>query len=337
MKVLLIGRFQPFHKGHLNSILRLYKDGDLLKIAIGSKQLSFENKNPFTFDERREMIENSLKASNVKNFAVYGIEDVNSDKDWLKLLEKTVGKFDVCYTNNKKVFSIVSDGKKPVKRIKRFGREKFSGTRVRMLIRMRKNVESLLPQGTLKVIRKTDGFSRIRDTSRKKRMFTIGHSTRSINDFIALLKDYGITSVVDIRTIPRSLHNPQFNAGTLGKKLAENGIDYIIMKSLGGLRKADKDSVNTFWKNDSFRGFADYMQTNEFKKGINVLSNYAKGKRVAIMCAETLPWRCHRSLISDMLLVKGFSVTHIIDFSETREHRLNKSATKRKGSLVYGR
>src|SRR5438445_5039373 len=136
-------------------------------------------------------------------------------------------------------------------------------------------------------------------------ILTIGHSTRSIDDFLDILRAHGVMRVVDIRTIPQSRHNPQFNQESLSESLKESAIDYILMKQLGGLRHPKADSQNMGWRNSSFRGFADYMQTQEFAEGIDQLIGLAQYCQVAIMCAEVLPWRCHRWLIADALLIRG--------------------------------
>jgi nicotinamide-nucleotide adenylyltransferase len=337
MEILFIGRFQPFHKGHLNAILSICKNKDKIKIVIGSKQLSFTKTNPFTFTERKEMIESSLKDKNFSNFEIFGLDDKKSSGRWFKELVGTAGHFDVCYTGNKLVKKILLDNKRKVKVLENFRRDKFSGTKIRKFILSNEKISDLLPKGTLKVMRKTNGIERIKNIEKtgNKRIFTIGHSTRDINDFVQLIKDYGIEEVVDIRTIPKSRHNPQFNSGNLETALIENAIKYKHVKELGGLRKADKNSINTFWKNDSFRGFADYMQTQEFKEGISKLIKLSVKKRTAIMCAEILPWNCHRSLIADLLTAKQFSVTHIINHNETLEHKINEHAERNCGSLIY--
>ncbi|MCL4362427.1 nicotinamide-nucleotide adenylyltransferase [Candidatus Parvarchaeota archaeon] len=337
MEILFIGRFQPFHKGHLNTILSICKNRNEIKIVIGSKQFSFTEINPFTFEERKEMIERSLKDENIQNFKIFGLDDKMSYSKWFKELANTVGYFDVCYTGNKLVKKILLDNKSKVEKIGEFKRDKLSGTKIRKMILLNEKIEHLLPEGTLKVIHKTDGIERIRniDITGSKRVFTVGHSTRDIKDFVLLMKEYGIKEVVDIRTIPKSRHNPQFNSGSLKTVLAENGIEYKHFKELGGLRKPGKDSINTFWENESFRGFADYMQKKEFKVGITKLVKISVKKRTAVMCAEVLPWNCHRSLIADLLTAKHFSVTHIINHNETLEHKINKHAERYRGSLVY--
>ncbi len=157
-------------------------------------------------------------------------------------------------------------------------------------------------------------------------VFTIGHSTRSTEEFLALLRAHRIKRLVDVRTVPRSSHNPQFNRETLPQTLAQAGIAYTHMKGLGGLRHPRKDSVNTGWRNASFRGYADYMQTEEFEQQLSGLIAMASRERVAIMCAEAVPWRCHRSLIGDALLVRGFDVRDITGPGSTRAHQLTPFA-----------
>ena|SRR5712664_1598476 len=137
-------------------------------------------------------------------------------------------------------------------------------------------------------------------------ILTIGHSTRALDDFLDILRAHSVRRVVDVRTIPRSRHNPQFNQESLSERLKESTMDYVLLKQLGGLRHSKADSPNMGWRNSSFRGFADYMQTQEFGEGIDQLVGRAKDGQVAIMCAEVLPWRCHRWLIADALLVRGF-------------------------------
>ncbi len=154
------------------------------------------------------------------------------------------------------------------------------------------------------------------------RVFTIGHGTRPLELFIAVLESAGIDLLVDVRTIPRSRHNPQFNQETLPGYLHPFGIGYIHPSGLGGLRKVRPESLNTGWRNASFRGFADYMQTEAFESNLNDLIERASQQTLVLMCAETLPWRCHRSLIADALLVRGRQVTHLFKPGDSREHRL---------------
>ena len=157
-------------------------------------------------------------------------------------------------------------------------------------------------------------------------IFTIGHSTRTLEDLVGLLQAYGLRFVVDVRSIPRSRRNPQFNQENLSVYLKESGIGYVWLKELGGLRYPKSDSQNKGWRNESFRAFADYMQTPEFEVGINELIKLAQDGPVAIMCAEALPWRCHRSLIADALLVRGIMVEHIMTLKTKIEHSMTKWA-----------
>jgi len=176
-----------------------------------------------------------------------------------------------------------------------------------------------------KVFLKTFGRSLKTETDVRKKSFVIysvGHGIKSIEDFISLLRTHKIQRVVDVRTIPRSRHNPQFNKETLPKNLKKVRIGYVHIKGLGGLRYAKKDSVNMAWRNTSFRGFADYMQTEDFIKNIERLIRLAKQKKIAIMCAESVPWRCHRSLIADALLVRGVQVKHIMSQQSCKDHVL---------------
>jgi uncharacterized protein (DUF488 family) len=157
-------------------------------------------------------------------------------------------------------------------------------------------------------------------------IFTLGHSTLPIERFIALLRTYGIEWLVDIRTVPRSRYNPQFNDSALASSLAAEHIDYAHMPALGGLRHARKDSPNAGWRNLSFRGYADYMQTAAFQDALEALMQMSHQKRVAIMCAETLPWRCHRSLVADALSVRGIPVVEILSEGSYRMHTLTPFA-----------
>ena len=130
---------------------------------------------------------------------------------------------------------------------------------------------------------------------KKGTVFTVGHSTLPIERFVALLTSYGIDCLADVRTVPRSRHNPQFNADALEASLGAAAIEYVPMPALGGLRRPDKNSINAGWRNTSFRGYADYMQTDAFRDALEALIGLSREKRVAIMCAEAVPWRCHRS------------------------------------------
>ncbi len=172
-------------------------------------------------------------------------------------------------------------------------------------------------------------------SKQKITVFTIGHSTRSLEQFIELIKHYGIKHVIDIRTIARSRFNPQFNEETLPKSLKSKGISYTHMKELGGLRHASPDSINTGWHNASFRGYADYMQTDAFAKGIDLLIKYALHDQIVIMCAEAVPWRCHRSLIADALLVRGIDVEDIFSQTSVKPHKLTPWAQVHGHTITY--
>jgi uncharacterized protein (DUF488 family) len=166
-------------------------------------------------------------------------------------------------------------------------------------------------------------------------IFTIGHSTRPLEEFIALLKAHGVQRVIDIRSIPRSRHNPQFNRETLGPSLRKARIAYVYLKKLGGLRHAKPDSMNFGWHNASFRGFADYMQTLEFEEGLERAMKLAATKPSALMCAEAVPWRCHRSLVADALLVRGVPVEDIMTASRAQPHKLTPFARVRGKQISY--
>ena len=165
-------------------------------------------------------------------------------------------------------------------------------------------------------------------------IFTIGHSTRSLEEFIRLLRAHGVTRVIDVRTVPRSRHNPQFNRPDLSASLQAAGIGYTHMAELGGLRHTHRDSINTGWRNDSFRGYADYMQTPEFHAALDHLIRLARQDQIALMCAEALPWRCHRSLIADALLVRGIRTEDIMGLGQRKPHALTAFA-KVRGTQVY--
>jgi len=167
------------------------------------------------------------------------------------------------------------------------------------------------------------------------RVFTIGHSVRPFEEFLRILQAHGIALLVDIRTIPRSRRNPQFNREELARTLPENGIRYRHMASLGGLRHPRKDSINSAWKNDSFRGYADYMQTEEFARAVDELIVLASGEPTAIMCAEAVHWRCHRSLVADALTARGVEVLHIEDEKRARPHRLTSFAQVDGAQVTY--
>lgn len=157
-------------------------------------------------------------------------------------------------------------------------------------------------------------------------IFTLGHSTLPIERFIGLLQIYGIERLADIRTVPRSRHNPQFNDSALARSLTAQHIEYMAMPALGGLRRARKDSPNAGWRNAGFRGFADYMQTAAFETALDTLVAMSREKRAAIMCAEAVPWRCHRSLVADALNVRGITAIEILSETNWRARKLTPFA-----------
>jgi len=168
-----------------------------------------------------------------------------------------------------------------------------------------------------------------------KAIFTVGHSTLPLDTFIALLHHYDIECLADIRSVPRSRHNPQFNADVLSHALKSEGIDYRPLPALGGLRHSRKDSPNTGWRNEGFRGFADYMQTAEFEDGLRSLIAMGRSRRTAIMCAEAVPWRCHRSLVADALVVRGIPVIEILSESSHQPHKLTPFARVQGTTITY--
>lgn len=166
-------------------------------------------------------------------------------------------------------------------------------------------------------------------------IFTIGHSTHDLVDFIKMLKSFCIEELVDIRTIPRSRKNTQFDIKTLPFALKKEKISYSHFPELGGFRHTRKDSINLGWRNLSFRGFADYMQTAEFEEALAKLISMLKEKTLVLMCAESLPWRCHRSLIADALSVRGICVAHIMGFTQYKVHAVTPWAKVRGAHLSY--
>ncbi len=166
-------------------------------------------------------------------------------------------------------------------------------------------------------------------------IYTIGHSTRTLAEFHGILDRYQIQLLADVRTIPRSRHVPHFNADALASALRVRGISYLHLKNLGGLRKPAGDSPNRGWRNLSFRGFADYMQTEEFWQAVGDLLDLSADKKVALMCAEAVPWRCHRSLISDALLTRHVEVRHIISKDKCQPHKLTLFALLQGDRITY--
>jgi uncharacterized protein (DUF488 family) len=169
----------------------------------------------------------------------------------------------------------------------------------------------------------------------QKLVLTIGHSTRTIEEFVGLLEAHGATCIVDVRKAPRSRHNPQFNEDSLPRSLHKVNLGYVHIPGLGGLRHAKRDSPNTGWRNASFRGYADYMQTPEFTDSLNEVIRMANQDRVALMCAEAVPWRCHRSLIADSLLVRGIPTEHIMSLTRRQVHTLHTFAKVLGTAITY--
>jgi uncharacterized protein (DUF488 family) len=166
-------------------------------------------------------------------------------------------------------------------------------------------------------------------------VLTIGHSTRAIAEFIELLKAHGVERVVDVRTVPKSRHNPQFGKDALPGSLAGAGIGYTHMPELGGLRRPRADSQNTGWRNASFRGYADYMQMPQFTAALEEVIALGRKERIALMCAEAVPWRCHRSLIADALLVRGITAEEISSPTRRAPLKLTAFARVRGTEIAY--
>jgi uncharacterized protein (DUF488 family) len=166
-------------------------------------------------------------------------------------------------------------------------------------------------------------------------MMTIGHSNRPLDELIGMLQAHGVDLLVDVRTVPKSRYNPQFNTETLPAPLRAAGIEYLHMPGLGGLRHARKDSINTGWHNASFRGYADYMQTPEFDAALVELLQAAHGRQAAVMCAEAVPWRCHRSMIADALTARGIAVEHIMSAAKRSPHKMTSFARVEGTRVTY--
>jgi Protein of unknown function, DUF488 len=167
------------------------------------------------------------------------------------------------------------------------------------------------------------------------RIHALGHSTRPIDQFLALLQSHGIRTLADVRTVPRSRHNPQFERDALARSLAGAGIRYAHLKQLGGLRRPRSDSKNGAWRNAGFRGYADHMATDEFAAGLDALRDLARDGPVAVMCAEAVPWRCHRSLLADALFARGVVVQHVTGKGASRPHRPTPFAVFDRRSVRY--
>jgi len=168
-------------------------------------------------------------------------------------------------------------------------------------------------------------------------IYTIGHSTRSLDEFVAMLKAHGVTSLIDIRTIPKSRRHPHFAGEALAESLPDAGVSYDWMKDLGGLRKPKPDSENSAWRNLSFRGYADHMQTEAFNAAVDELVRRSQDASVAIMCSEAVPWRCHRSLVGDALLARGVKVLDIMSDTKATPHELTSFALVDGTRVTYPR
>lgn len=166
-------------------------------------------------------------------------------------------------------------------------------------------------------------------------IWTIGHSSRALDEFVALLHSFNITLLVDIRNYPGSRRYPHFNKEALEQSMPENAIQYLHLKELGGRKKPVENSINTAWRNSAFRGYADYMQTKEFKKAVNSLECVAQEQLTAYMCSEAVWWSCHRSLVSDYLKWKGWTVLHIMSANKPTEHPFTSAAKIVNAELRY--
>jgi uncharacterized protein (DUF488 family) len=171
--------------------------------------------------------------------------------------------------------------------------------------------------------------------SRGGAIFTVGHSTRTVDELATMLRAFDVSVLADVRTIPRSRHNPQFEGEALREALQSRGIRYVHIPELGGLRRARKDSPNTAWRNASFRGYADYMLTEDFEAGLAALRALASEGTVAMMCAEAVPWRCHRSLVADALTARGVQVSHIMSAKQAAPHEMTKFARVEGDRVTY--
>ena len=172
--------------------------------------------------------------------------------------------------------------------------------------------------------------------AKNKTIWTIGHSTRTLEELVEMLHSFQIEIVADIRSYPGSRRYPQFNKEALEISFPENNIQYVHLKNLGGRRKVNPDSKNTVWRHVAFRGYADYMETDDFKKGINALNEIALKQRTAFMCSEAVWWRCHRSMVSDYLKAHGWKVMHIMGIGKEEEHPYTAPAKIVNEELIYG-
>ena len=166
-------------------------------------------------------------------------------------------------------------------------------------------------------------------------IYTVGHSSRGLDEFIVLLKAHGVETLADIRKLPGSNKHPHFNQEELAASLARVGVGYVYLRELGGRRRQNKDSLNTAWRNRSFRAYADHMETDEFKRGVDDLLGYAREKRVALMCSEAVWWRCHRALVADYLKAAGVTVRHIMGEAVVKPHPYTSAAKVADNKLSY--
>lgn len=187
-----------------------------------------------------------------------------------------------------------------------------------------------------KAATRTGSLNKANLPGRELTIWTVGHSTRELAEFLELLEVNDIEALADVRSYPGSRKYPQFNAESLAVSLAGKNIEYVPMKHLGGRRRTRPDSTNTVWRSAAFRGYADYMETLEFSNGIEILLELARRKRTAIMCAEAVWWRCHRSMISDYLKASGVIVEHIMDTGKNAIHPYTPAARVEVGKLIYG-
>ncbi len=200
-------------------------------------------------------------------------------------------------------------------------------------------MEQHAPQRQTMSARRTQNADGVEKSTLKEELsplvVTIGHSTRTLEEFTDLLQIHGTSCVVDVRTVPRSRHNPQFNKASLPRALKKAGLTYVHIPGLGGLRHVKRDSVNLGWRNASFRGYADYTQTPEFEQSLEELIRLANKDRIVLMCAEAVPWRCHRSLIADALLVRGIRTEDIMSPTRRQVHTLTPFAQVRGTTITY--
>jgi uncharacterized protein (DUF488 family) len=209
-------------------------------------------------------------------------------------------------------------------------RKEFHYPRTRLTAEAKFSASDGIPGSMMKEMR-----AKPQEGNSQSTIFTIGHSTRPIGDFLQLLQSNGIGQIIDIRTIPKSRFNPHFSGEALEASLKANGMQYVHVKELGGLRRPRSDSQNLGWRNAGFRGYADYMQTPEFKAAIERAIRLATSKRSALMCAEVLPWRCHRSLVADALAVRGIRVQDIVSSAQPKEHKLMSFARVQGMAITY--